>query len=323
LSGRGERVAVASFVAAALLGGGNTIGVRFSNRELAPLWGAGLRFALASTLLIATMTLLRLTLPKGRALTGAILYGAINFGAAFGLAYSAFVHIHAGLGQTLLAFVPLATLLSAIAQGEERFRVAAGVGALLTIVGISVIFREPLQDTVPLRSLLALIAAGLCFAQGAVLVRRFPPVHPVTMNAIGMATAAVVLVSSAILAREPLGLPHQSETWLALGYLVVGGSVLMFVLYVIVLQRWTASRAAYSFVLMPIVAIALSVPLDDEPIRAGLMLGGLLVLSGVYVGALRRPTIELASRSDSGDKRDSVDDQALASRKSLRGSSSH
>jgi len=61
------------------------------------------------------MAVLRLPLPRGRALTGALLYGTLNFGAAFALAYYALVRLHAGLGQTLLALVPLATLLLAVA----------------------------------------------------------------------------------------------------------------------------------------------------------------------------------------------------------------
>jgi drug/metabolite transporter (DMT)-like permease len=40
-------------------------------------------------------------------------------------------------------------------------------------------------------------------------------------------------------------------------------------------------------VLIPIVTVLLSAWLDDEPIGLGLVLGGSLVLAGVYVGALR------------------------------------
>jgi drug/metabolite transporter (DMT)-like permease len=58
-------------------------------------------------------------------------------------------------------------------------------------------------------------------------------------------------------------------------------------LYLVVLRYWTASRAAYVFVLIPLVTVVLSVWLDDEPVGAGLLFGGLLVLAGVYVGALR------------------------------------
>jgi drug/metabolite transporter (DMT)-like permease len=39
-------------------------------------------------------------------------------------------------------------------------------------------------------------------------------------------------------------------------------------------------------VLIPFVTVA-SAWLDDEPVGAGLVLGGFLVLAGVYIGALR------------------------------------
>jgi drug/metabolite transporter (DMT)-like permease len=123
-----ERVALAAFVANAVLAGGNAVGIRFTNRELDPLWGAGLRFLLAAVLLLVVMAVLRSAPPRGRALTGALLYGVVNFAGAFALAYYGYVRVHAGLGQTLLALVPLATLLVAVAWRQERLRVAAVVG---------------------------------------------------------------------------------------------------------------------------------------------------------------------------------------------------
>jgi drug/metabolite transporter (DMT)-like permease len=86
----------------------------------------------------------------------------------------------------------------------------------------------------------------------------------------------------------------SGATWLALAYMVVLGSGPVFVLYLVVVRLWSASRAAYTFVLIPLVTVLLSAWIDDEPIGAGLVLGGLLVLAGVYVGALR-PAASLAS----------------------------
>lgn len=286
----GERIALASFVVGSLLAGGNAVGVRFSNRELDPFWGAGLRFGLAAGLLVVLMAVLRLELPRGRALTGAVVYGALNFGAAFALVYYGLVRVHAGLGQTLLAVVPLATLLLAVLHRQERLSVRAVIGTLLALAGIAVMSRAPLREAVPLFSLLALLGGALCFAEAAVLVRRFPPVHPVTINAVGMSTAAALLVAVSVVAGESLELPQRTATLAALGYLVTAGSILVFVLYVVVLRYWNASRAAYVFVVIPVVTVVLSAWLDDEPIRIGLVLGGILVLAGVYVGALRPGT---------------------------------
>ena len=287
MNAEGDRVALASFVVMSVLAGGNAVAIRFSNRELDPLWGASLRFALAAALLLTAMAALRLAVPRGRALLGAVVYGALTFGAAFALAYYALVEIQAGFGQTLLALVPLATLLLAVAQRQERFRAAALGGALIALVGVAVMSQSPLRDSLPLLSLLAALGAALCFAEGAILVRWFPPVHPVTVNAIGMATGALLLAVGSVLIGETISLPERAETWVAIGYLVAVGSVVVFVLYVVVLRYWAASRAAYEFVLIPVVTLALSAWLDDEPVGLGLVLGGLLVLAGVYVGALR------------------------------------
>ena len=236
-----DGTALAAFIAGTMLAGGNAVGVRVSNRELDPLWGAGLRFLLAVCLLGAVMVVMRLTLPRGRALLGVVLYGALIFGGAFSFAYYALVRIHAGLGQTLLALVPLATLLLAVLQRQERLRLAAVVGTLLSIAGLGVISGLSGGESPPVLSLLAVLGAVLCFGAGDGPRPSFS-------------------------ARTP-GDDERSGD---------GDG-----------RLWSASRAVYTFVLIPLVTVLLSVWIDDEPIGAGLVLGGLLVLAGVYVGALR------------------------------------
>jgi drug/metabolite transporter (DMT)-like permease len=287
VNGADDRTALAAFIAMSVLAGGNAVAIRFSNRELDPLWGAALRFALATALLVALMAALRVSVPRGRALRGAIVYGTFGIGGAFAFAYYGLVDIHAGLGQTLLATVPLATLFLAVLQRQERLRLGAVVGGLIALAGIAVMSQATLSADVPVLSLFAVLAGALCFAEAAILVRHFPVVHPVALNAVGMATGAILLLAGALVAQETIKLPDRTDTWLALGYLVPVGSVVVFVLYVVVLRYWEASRAAYEFVLIPIVTVVLSMWLDDEPLGVGLVLGGPLVLVGVYVGALR------------------------------------
>jgi drug/metabolite transporter (DMT)-like permease len=291
----GERLALISFWASALLAGGNAVAVRFSNRELAPLWGAGTRFALAALILVAIMLVMRLPLPRGRALFGACLFGALNFAGAFAFAYYGLIRVHAGLGQTLLALVPLATLLLAVVQRQERLRLAAALGSLIALAGVALISRASLESSIPLLSLLAILGSVLCFAEAAVLVRLFPRVHPVTINGVGMAAGAALLLAGSLLVGEPWVLPTRVATWLAIGYLVPVGSVLVFVLYLIVLRYWVASRAAYAFVLIPFVTVVLSAWLLDERVGLTLVFGGILVLAGVYIGALRPHARETAS----------------------------
>jgi drug/metabolite transporter (DMT)-like permease len=281
------RLVILAFALETLLAGANGVAIRFSNRELAPIWGAGLRFAVAGILMIFIMLALKLELPRGRALFGAMLFGLFQFAGAFGFFYLALVHIHAGLGQTLLALVPLATLLLAVAQGQERLSGAAVVGTLLSLAGIALVSLDPQRGSIQPLVLLAVLASVLCFAQALVLVRRLPPIHPVSLNAVGMVTGAFVLLIASFLLGEPMALPQLTATWAALAYVILIGSIVVFLLHVFVAQHWDASRAAYVMVLIPLVTITLSAWLDQEPVTGSLVLGGVLVLSGVYLGALR------------------------------------
>jgi drug/metabolite transporter (DMT)-like permease len=288
--GGSERVTLAAFVAGSVLAGGNGVAIRFSNRELDPLWGATLRFVLAALPLLLLARALRLALPRGRALAGAVAFGLLQFAATFALLYYALVELHAGFTQIILALVPLLALGLAVAEREERFRAGALLGGVLAVVGVAVLSGAALPSPLPLLALLAALGAAVCFAQAAVLVRILPPVHPVAMNAVGMSSGAAALFVLAVLAGDEIALPRKAATWEAVAYVALFGSIAVFLLYLFVLGRWEASRAAYSFVLIPIVAIVLSAWLDDEPVGLGLVLGGALVLCGVYVGALRAPT---------------------------------
>ena len=115
----GDPTATTLFAVCTLIVATNPIAVRFSDRELDPWWGACLRFSLATAIFAALAAVLRLGPPQGRAFAGAVLFGALNYAGAVGLAYYAFVHVHAGIGQILFALVPLTTLLSPCSSGRS------------------------------------------------------------------------------------------------------------------------------------------------------------------------------------------------------------
>ena len=287
-----DRITLAAFVTFVTLAGGNVIAVRSvscEGCELDPFWAAASRFLLASLILAAIALALRTGLPRGRALRGAVLYGILGFGAAFAFAYWGLQRVSAGLGAVFLATVPLLTFAFALLHRQERFRWDGLIGGVFAIAGMAVIFREGMGAGVPFASLLALLGAAACFAETGVVVKAFPRVHPVSMNAIGLGIGGLMLLVLAMVSAESLAVPELAKTWVAQAYLVILGSVVAFTLYVYVLRRWTASAVSYEGVLIPIVAILLASWLQDEEITWAFAAGSVLVLIGVYVGALRRP----------------------------------
>jgi drug/metabolite transporter (DMT)-like permease len=282
--GKPDRKTLAAFIAMTLIGGTNAVAVRFSNEELAPFWGAAIRFVPAALLLGAWVAVRRVPLPRGRALVGAFVYGVLNFGLGYALVYYALVDTPAGPAQLVLALVPLLTVLLATVQGVERFRWRGLLGALIAAGGIAIVFGEQLGAAVPLLSLVALVAAAVVIAEVGVAVKWFPRVDAAVLNMLGMAIGAVLLLALAIVAGENLALPAKPVTWAVLVYLVTS-TVALFTLVLYVLNRWTASATSYTFLLVPLVSLALAAVLRGEQIRAEFLAGGALVLAGVYVGA--------------------------------------
>lgn len=269
-----------------LIGGSNFVAVRFSNAELPPYWGAAMRFVPATALLALAMAVWRIPIPHGGALRGAVIYGVLNFGAGYALGYYGLVDTPAGTAAVILATVPLFTLALVALHGQEPFRIRGLVGALVALAGIGLVFREQVSANVPFLSLLAMLGNALVAAESGVVAKGMPRMHPIATNAVGMFVGGVLLLALSLVVGEARSLPRAPETWAALIYLCVVGSIGLFGLFLAMLQRWTASASSYSIVAMPLVAIALGSVLRGETITPIFIVGGLLVAVGVYIGAL-------------------------------------
>jgi drug/metabolite transporter (DMT)-like permease len=286
---RADVLTLGAFATVVLLGGANFVAVRFSNQELPPFWGAGLRFGAAALLLFAAVALGHLPLPHGRALTGALVYGVLGFGVTYAIGYWAMQRVPAGMAAVVLASAPLFTVFFAWAHGLQRVHLRDVAGAAVALLGIGIIFRTSAGGSLPPLPLLGMLVMAACFAEAMVIAKRFPKSHPVSTNAVAMAVGAVLLILVSTVLGETRAVPMRTPTWIALGYLVVLGSTVAFVLYLYVLRRWSAPAAANQFVLFPLVAIALAAWLEGAPVTGPLLLGAGVVLSGVYLGVVSQP----------------------------------
>ncbi|MGH3072147.1 MAG: DMT family transporter [Gaiellaceae bacterium] len=278
---------LAAFLAAVVVGGVNFVGVRYSNQELDPIWGAGLRFGLAAIVFGLLCAGLRLSLPRGRALALVVAYGLVGFGLAYGALYWALQDAPAGIGAVVLAIGPLLVLLLAVAHRLERFSVRAAVGAVVALAGSALMFLDPGEADVGWTSFALLGVAALAASESVVLSKLVGRQHPMAMNFVGMTAGSAALLVAAVVSGDELALPREGETQLAVAYLVLA-TVSLFLCILYVVQRWTASATAYTFVSMPVVAVIAGAIALDEEITAAVVAGGAIVLAGVYVGALSR-----------------------------------
>jgi drug/metabolite transporter (DMT)-like permease len=283
-----------------VLAGANAVGVRFALVELPPFFAAAVRFGAAGLLLLGLMTAQRRPVPRGDRLVGTLLFGLFAFALPYAFLYQALRDAAAGTTMLMLAIVPLLTILLAVVQGIERPRLLGLIGALVAGFGIVVVSADQLSLDVPLLALVLLLCAAVCQAESGVVVKRFPPGDAISANAIGMLVGAALLGVAAAVTGETPAIPARLDTWLAMLYLVGPGSIGVFVLVLYVLERWTASATSYAFLLFPIVAIVLGAVLLREPVQPSFLVGGAIVLAGVYIGAIYRPRRPAADVSAGG-----------------------
>lgn len=278
-----------AFIGSVLLTGLNPLGVHYTVLELPPFWGATLRFAPASLLLFLLVLILKLPFPRGRALVGAMLFGALNFGVSFAFIYFSLIKVQPGMSAVILATGPIFTLLFTLLHHQESFRWRALLGSLLAVSGVALVFREELHINVPFIYLGAMVIGAASIAEANVVAKGFPKNHPITTNAIGMATGTIILFLMTLLSHEKLVLPVKTNTWAALIYLILFGSCVAFILFLYALKHWPASTLAYQFVLLPFVTLSASSLITHETLNPILLGGAALVLAGVFVGVLFRP----------------------------------
>lgn len=281
-----DTLTLLAFGFSVLFAGANAVAVRFTVAELPPFWGAAIRFAAAALIFWILARMRRAAMPVGRAFGGIILYGFLAFGISYAFLYWGLQVVPAGLTQVILALVPLITFFAAYFHGLESFRWRGLLGAVLAVAGIAYAFFEQPGGSLPILSVLAIIAGAACIAESTVVIKMFPRTDLFLTNALALTTGTLTLILISLTAREAWTLPTRTETWASIIYLVLFGSVVVFYLYLFVVTHWTASASSYQFVLFPFVTVLVAGWLAGETINTAFLIGGALVLIGVWIGAL-------------------------------------
>jgi drug/metabolite transporter (DMT)-like permease len=271
----------AAFTACTAIWGSTFLVIRIGNESVPPLWAAALRLALATVILglIARATGQRL--PRGAAFRAAFWYGFLVFGVNFPLLYWGEKTVPSGITAILYATIPLSTALFARALDLERLDALKLGGALIALAGTGAIFYGELESPIGAIPLIAIVVGTLSASLGGVLLKRGPTQSAVVSNAVGAAVGAIVCFALSLLFREPHSIPRTTDEWFPVLYLTLAGSVGAFVLYAWLLKHWSATRASYISVIVPIVAVALGALVRDEHLTRSSFIGSALIMAGV------------------------------------------
>ena len=260
-----------------------------------PQWSVTYRFiiAAAAMAIVARVKGEKLRLDR-RALAAVLFLGVFQFFINFNAVYLAERHITSGLVATVFALLVIPNTLLGWAFLGQRPSPRFVLGSLAAVAGISLLFVHELQEhpgrTEAILTGIGLTLAGLTGASAANVFQARDKVRAYPLFALlawSMAIGAVIDAALAFAIAGPPVIEWRIGYWAGLAYLALAASALGFSLYFPVVRRIGPAKAAYSSVLVPIIAMGFSTALEGyrwTPLAAA---GAVLALGGM-LGALSR-----------------------------------
>lgn len=205
-----------------------------------------------------------------------------------------FIYFSAGtLSSGLIALVFSMLVIFNSLNSALFLRVRPGyrvlAGAVLGVAGMALVFLPELRsadlaDDALLAILLCLLGTYSASLGNIIAVRHARAgVAVLTGNAWGLGYGAALLYLLALLLGEPIVLPFERSYLLSLLYLSVVGSVIAFWAYVSLIGRIGPDRAAYTSLLFPLVALALSARFEGYRWSGEALAGVALILFGNWL----------------------------------------
>ena len=297
--------------------GSSYLFIRIGVREISPLSLVALRLSIGAitVLAIATARRERLQVTK-RQLFAIGLAGTINSAAPFLLIAWGETSVPSGLASVLNSTVPIfALLLAGAVLKDEPVTPARLAGVVVGFIGVVVLLGGDLAGGVHWSGVagqMAITVASLCYAIGAVLVRRtLRGVNSMTIAAYVLLISACEVLTLSLIFSPPPILSMSAQTWLAVVWLGMLGSGVAFTFAYFILEHWGASRYVLLTYVLPIIGLTLGAIFLGEAIDWHIIAGSALVLSGIVLASVVRGRAEPARpdddrRSDQLDARQSV-----------------
>lgn len=285
----GRGTVLVFFTIITLIWGSTWIVIRDQLGVVPAHWSVTYRFVIAAAAMAAYASWQGsgLRLPPG-AWKVAALFGFCQFCVNFNAVYLAEHHITSGLVACVFALLLIPnSLLAWLWTGHKPSR-AFTLSAIPAIGGIALLFWNEVQSArAPLGEVLLGIGLTLLGVMGASVSNvlqttdKARAVPLPTMLAWGMIFGAIFDGLFAFAVSGPPVFDPRPGYWVGLAYLALFASALAFSLYMPIIRTIGAGRAAYSSVIVPIIAMALSTLFEGYRWTPLAVAGAVLAMAGM------------------------------------------
>jgi drug/metabolite transporter (DMT)-like permease len=276
-----------AFAAIYLLWGGTFLAVRVAVLAAPPLFTAATRFFVAGGLLYGFMRWRGEPRPSLGEWRNLALIGLLMFTLTYGALFWGEQYVSSGMTAILEASLPIMMIAMEVLifrMQPFQWRVLSGV--VIGFAGVVMLMVHNEAQRLPILPCLVILTGGIAWSLGTVLSRRLtlPAARPLNAGA-EMMLGGVMLFAWSLVAGELRSFPPINLRWLlALGYLVVFGSIVGYTSYVWLLGRFSATRVSSHAYVNPLVALALGYFVAGEIVTLRSLLAcGIIVLSVVLI----------------------------------------
>jgi drug/metabolite transporter (DMT)-like permease len=294
-SGRTGRDVVVPFIVFTAIWGSTWIVIRGQLGEVAPQWSVTYRFIIAAAAMFAIALVKRDNLNLGRhGFAVAAFLGFTQFCINFNAVYLAERHITSGIVATVFALLLIPSSLLGWAYLGQKPNQRFFWSSTVAVAGIVLLFAHELSEHPAVGGQIVvgigLTLVGMLGASIANVVQARPEIRHYPLFGLlawSMAAGALIDAAVALLFAGPPTIDLRPSYWAGLLYLALAASVLTFSLYYPVVRKIGPAKAAYSSVLVPVIAMGFSTWLEDYRWTPMTVTGAFLALGGM-VGALSR-----------------------------------
>jgi drug/metabolite transporter (DMT)-like permease len=262
-------------------------------KHMPALQMAGIRQIIAGLCYVVFFLWRGVALPKGKEWIPVLVLSFLNFVLSNGLSTWGVQYISAGLGSIMGAIFPLWLVVISLFSASEKIPAKAIIGLLLGFGGVCIIFYDHLQDFLNADfrfGIILSIIATWTWAFATIYTKKqavnFNPYFSLGLQMLisGVFLTVVTKATNSVNTKTFISffeIPWQS--WAAILYLIVFGSVLAFIAYLYALQHLPTEQASIYAYINPAVAVLLGWIIFSENLTIFISIGGAVTLLGVYL----------------------------------------
>ncbi len=271
--------------------GGTFIAGRILGETTSPINSAFYRFAIATIVLLFLIKVIegRISIPPKKTWLKLLFLGLTGVFSYNILFFEGLKQIEAGRASLLIALNPLAITASAVILFGEKLTVKQCLGVVVSLGGAVFVITNGHPSTIFTGgfglgelAILGCVASWTAYSiTGRSVVGTISPIAAVFYSSL---IGTLLLLPFALADDCFTAASHfRSREWVSLLFLGVLGTAVGFTLYYLAIRKIGASRASVFINLVPLFSIILSILLLGETLKKSVLIGGAILLFGVYL----------------------------------------